>query len=325
MFYLDDWGNGYEAIVQDRFVFFAGHREKSFTLFDSFNEDSRTIQTLFDNWGSRFVGIWTLVGDGRILLNVVENGGEHLLLLDFDFVRLECTGLDEVPINFACYRIMMDSVHDSHFMIYAYNNDLEFVCKGHLANDKIHIDVLRIEFGVRLVGYKLVGNKFFAFQEEQDNWPSYKFIEYDLSSNSARKVSECDFSRFGRLLNFSDDPAYIWENNETYSACFYGWGFSIVVFDADALKWTKTKFVGDGRVHAISIDEDQILTVTASEYFDGDRWDKTVYRFPMRKPDKLRYLAWGTIRRGSLFVGSDLYDKLFLPYNSEFRPVSENE
>jgi len=75
----------------------------------------------------------------------------------------------------------------------------------------------------------------------------------------------------------------------------------------------------------LSINENEILTVNAMEGSSREKL-KTIYRFPMKKPDKLKYLAWSTIRRGNIFSESNLYERVlpYLPLNSEFLPFSEN-
>jgi len=171
----------------------------------------------------------------------------------------------------------------SRFLLDAWNQDNSptIVYKGRVADGKIYVDAQEIEFGVGLFGCKLMENRVSAFRYSQDDPTIWKAVEYDISSNLVRKVNEWSSSELPTSLNFYDSPVYVWKDNKMYVVCQIGWTFSIVVFDADSLTWSKTKFIGSGRVEAISIDEDQVLTVSAIEY-NGNPMKKTVYRFALR-------------------------------------------
>jgi hypothetical protein len=322
MFYRNDWENGDEAIVQNRLIFSFQNRTKSFTITDSFNNDSEMLQAAMDKSSWTDVCFPTMIADGRILINVVKRFFERpcLLLLDLGLDQLKCSVLHNVPLNFRCDRIVIDSKDNSWFVLLSHFEGLTIAYKGYVADDNIHVEAQRIEFGVRLFGCKLMGNRIFAFHHEHDDPTVWKFVEYDISSDLASKLNERSLSEFSKSLDLHSISKYIWVDKKMYAVCQIGWNFSIAVFNSSALTWSTTNFFGAGGVNTLSIDEDQILTVSASHYHS---MGKTVYRFPTRTPDKLCYIAWGTIRRGSLFFGSDIYDKLILPNDSKFRSFFE--
>jgi len=204
------------------------------------------------------------------------------------------------------------------------DEDNTSILKGRVTEDQIHTDAQGIDFGVNLAGCKLIGDQLFALHIVQDNRTHWNYAQYDLGLNSAHKVNEWSISEWsGALYDYSST---VWSNNKMYFARQFGSNFSIVVFDAELRTWSNTEFIGRGFVNTLEIDENDVLTVSATKYLDNRPGIKTVYRLLMRKPDKLHYLAWNTIRRGALFFDSKLYEKFStqLPFNSEFRPFDES-
>jgi len=309
---------GTETIIYNRFALISNVDTKSFDLLDTFNEQSRTLQTTINKPEQTKFYYPTFIDHDRLLLIVGTKDGDRLLLLNFDFDGLKCSILDEIPINFICYEITCDSVDNTKFLLHrGETNELTSVYKGCINNDRISIQEQQIEFGLILFCGKFIGDRFFAFRHSQVNENEWDFVEYDLSSNLARKVNEWTcISNVG----FMDCQECVWLNNKLYLVCEIDSEtyFSIVAFDSNTLTWSKTNFTGAGRVDALTIDDNEMLTVSTTE---PDLNFKTVYRFPIRKPDKLRYLAWTKIRRSALFFRSKLYEKFLpnLPYNSEFR------
>jgi len=315
MLHLGDWKNGCDIVIQDRLIFSAENKFKAFTLVDSFSGELRTIQDPIDALNLSEMYYPPIIREGRILLSTLKDDIDHLLLVHVNFDQLKCSILDNVPLNFISQQIVTGSSDSSHFMLFDEDNAFY---KGKVANDQIHFAAQKIEFGSRLAGCNLIGDQLFALRRAHGNRTHWHYTQYDLSSNSARKVNEWSLSE--DLTTFLASRKFVWANNKMYAACRFYSNFSIVVFDSDLRTWSTTKFSGKGYVRALEIDEDNVLTVSVGE--DGGT-TKTVYRLPMQKPDKLCYLAWSTIRRGSLFFGSKIYEKFNLPYNSEFRSFFE--
>jgi len=260
----------------------------------------------------------TLIDDERILVIMYENDGYYLGLLKVDFYELKCSILHDIPLNFYCLQIVVDSLGSSHFVLREFGSTT--IRKGRVTDDKIHIDAQEIGIGADLDGLNLMGNQLFALRRSHEDETHWHYTQYELSLDSARKVTESPLIEC--LADLYRGSKYVWSDNKMYVVCRFDWNFSVAVFDAELRTWAKNKFVGKGLVLALSIDEDKILTVSA---IGNPGTTKTVYRLPMRKPDKLRYLAWNTIRRGSFFFDSKIYGKLApnLPYNSEFRSYFE--
>jgi len=278
MFYSDYWEKGNEAIVQDRAII-GIDRKMFFMLYDSFNEESesRPLQTTVDR-SSLFlfyISALMMIDDQRALLTVYKHGGEHLLLLYFDFEQLKWSILDDVILNFFSDQIILDSVDSSQLLVQGQNEDGDstIMYKGRVTDDKIYVDTQEIEpeLEVKLGGCKLMGDRFSAFHRTRGDRNNWKFVEYDISSNLARKLNEWSPSDFPKSLNFYNTSEYLWANNKMYAACCVGSNFSIVVFNSDARMWSTTKFIGAGRVAAISIDDEQVLTISASHYLDDSR------------------------------------------------------
>jgi len=267
-----------------------------------------------------------VIDDGRILLSVVNNTECHLLLLNVDFDQLNCLILSDVRLNFVCVQIVTDSLDSSHFVLRNLRSlGNTTIWKGRVIEDQIHVDAQGVEAGAELDGFNLMGNQLFALRRSQENRVHWHYTQYDLSLNVAHTVTESPLIECPTALN--GYSKVVWSNDKMYAVFYFEKTFSIMVFDSELYKWSTTRFIGNGGVQALAIDENDVLTVSASEYPedypDDDSIEKTVYRLPMRKPDKLRYLAWNTIRRGAFFFDSDIYDNLVLPYNSEFRSYFE--
>jgi len=209
-------------------------------------------------------------------------------------------------------------------------NEETSVYKGQLVNDRIQLDHQEILFEAELYFCKLEGERLFALQVEDEDG-HLRYIEYDLSVNPALKVKQwCFFESFDWTRIFDEHREYVWKGNKLYASYdFFGY-CSIFVFDAKTLTWSKPKFIGTGTIKKLMIDEEDVLTISTVENSGENSIEplmtKVVYRLPMRKPDKLRYIAWFKIRREAIFFGSSLYERLAprLPYNSEFREFSEN-
>jgi len=327
MFYRDVAIEDYmhEAIIQSRFKMVGDGSTNSFEIFDMFNEGLRMLETSINSSTPSKFYFPTLITHERILLNVVKDKIEHLLLLDAGFDQLKCSILEEVTLGFTCLQIILDSADKSRFLLREGElGNPTSIYKGNVADDKIHLVHEGIPFEDELFCCKLVEDRLFAFQYDVATY-DWCYTEHDLSLNPPRKVNQWTCS--GPLETaaiFEDSVEYVWSNNELYAARDFDSCFSIVVFDADTLTWTDTKFNGAGRVDKMEIDEDGLLSISATENTSETVKTNTTYRLPMRKPDKLRYIAWTKIRRQALFFGSDLYKKLNLPYTSEFREFSPN-
>jgi len=323
----DVWNHSREIIIQGRFKLVGDNATNSFAIFDSFNGGLRTLQTPIGVAATCYFP--TLVNHERILLNVVHNRTEHLLLLDAGFDQLNSSNLHEISFEFVCYQIILDSTDNLRFLLRAEDNGGNtFVCKGHIADDRIHLDHEKILFGSKLFCCKFEGDRLFAFRREQDT-SHWHYTEYNLSLSFARIANQWPCSGFPTCADiFNEDHEYVWSGNKLYAVhdfAFDGY-FSIVVFDADTVTWSKVNFIGEGRADKLVIKEDDILSISATESQSEPLKSKMIYRLPVRKPDKLRYIAWFKIRREAIFAGSNLYDRLAprLPFNSEFRKFSEN-
>jgi len=320
---------GSDTFILNRFNLDIGGNTKAFEIFDSYNEKSRMLQSTIVKpaWDNFYFS--TFIGDNRILLIRGDSGIDHLFLLDIDFSCSKCLVVDDFALDFICSEIIYDSADSTQFLLRGSANDNPaFICKGQVSGDRISLADQRIELGVKLSYCKLINDKLLTFQYEDGD---LNLVEYDLNLNSARKLNEWPCS--GELVSdiFENERKYVWSDKKLYVACqFYNrsLNFSIALFDIDSRTWSKMKFTGIGTVGALTIDEDDILiiSVTENRYDKSKPTLKTIYHLSMRKPDKLRYLAWKAIRREALFFGSKLYENFSpqLPFNSEFRLFAED-
>jgi len=325
LFSRDDTIEDYrhEAIIQSRFKMVGNGSTNSFAIFDMFNEGLRTLEMPISSSTPGKFYFPTLIAHDRFLLNVVKDKVEHLLLLDTGFDQLKCSILHQITLNFVCTEIILDSPDKSRFLLRSESNEEPTsIYKGHIVDDQIHLVHEEILFEVELFCCKLVDDRLFAFQYDEDDWC---YTEYDLSLNPPRKINQSACSGPSAVAGlFWTSGEYVWASNKLYVARDLDACFSIVVFDADTLTLTTAKFIGPGSSNKLEVDEDDLLSISAAERLDEPIKTNTVYRFPSRKPDKLRYIAWTKIRRQAMFFGSTLYEKLNLPYNSEFREFSPN-
>jgi len=331
---LRNFGRRRDMMLSDRYLLSDHGFPGSFMLLDSFNGRSRNVQSEVQQPLAFRVSSSVLIGDDRVLCRKYDNNVVCPYLLKLNSDAFTYSILDEHVYDFHFYDIPLDSEDSTKFALRSQTNEAfnrtSSIHLGHLTDDRIHLEEQRIDFHCMLWFCKLVGEKLFAFrvQEGRNGWD---FLEYDLSVNLAHEVRNvqnvgCSIYSVRNLLN---QPVYVWSKEKLYISWYNQSDFlaPIVVFDGETLEWSKTKFTGAGYVETMKIDEDDILTISETEFFEDndEQYHKTVYRLPMRKPDKLRYLAWGTIRRGAMFFGSTVYDQLLprLPFNSEFRPEFE--
>jgi len=314
------------AFILNRFNLTISRTTNSFEIIDSYNEKSRIVQSTIVKPKKDHFYFPTLISDDRMLLIRGDSGVDHLFLLEIDVDGSKCLIVGELVIDFICSGIIYNSADDTQFLLRG--DDDPALYKGKISDDRISLADQRIELEVELSYCKFINDKLLAFQYEDDD---LNLVEYDLSLDPARKLNEWPCSNDVVSDIFEDMGKYVWSGNKLYvSYQVYDepMHFSIVLFDADSRTWSKLKFTGIGTIDALTIDEDEILIISAT----GDCHEKnkpalkTIYHLPIRKPDKLCYLAWKTIRREALFFGSKLYEKFSprLPFNSEFRLFAED-
>jgi len=320
-----DYGN--EKFMQNRFNLAV--KGASFEIFDSYNEKSRMLQSTIVTPANGLFQCLTMLSHDRMLLIMGDGRFNHLFLLDVDFSGSKCSILNKIPIDSIYFQIIVDSMDATKFLLYGDDYDgLTLVYKGKIVDDRISFEDHQIELESELFHEKLVNGKLFAFEFDGGD---LNFVEYDLNSSLARKLNEWScFSHLSKHIRHKD-AKFVWSGNKLYVVYRFHADplrFSIILVDVDSHMLSEMKIIGVGHVDALTIDEDEILIVSATEnsYVKGKPILKTVYHFPMRKPDKLRYLAWKKIRREALFARSELYEKFSprLPFNSEFRPFDED-
>jgi len=331
--HLQNWRFSSDLMLSDRTLLSV--RRSSFVLLDTFNGDSRNIQSEVQQALEFRIFSSVLVDNGRVLCGAKRGRESRLYLLKFDFDALTYSIINEhaLDFDFDLQAIILDSDDNTKFVLYT---EFPSMHKGRLVNNQIHVEEQQMDFDFEFLYCKLLTDQLFAVRlrllEGEDGW-DFDFTEYNIGENPAREVNVwriVDGSILAsRHPDFPDTStsAYVWSKEKLYVSCL-AWlerSFSILTFDAKIQKWFQPNFTGFGNVSAMEIDEDEILTVSSFGNDEGGQQNKTVYRLPMKKPDKLRYLAWGTIRRGNMFFGSDIYEKFFplLPYNSEFRSIFE--
>jgi len=359
MFNQIGWNqNNIGKMLNGRTLFVIQRNLRSITLIDTFNGDSKNLQTDFQPPAALQILRAVLISHDRILigatrnvganaginvgfnfgLNVGVTSGYYLYLLKVDFDSLTYSLLDEVTCNFAFDEMLLDSEDNTKFVLF----DLvtSSMVKMQLVDDHIRVELpqqIGGALGARLFDWKLAGDKLFAFRINQNgpinpngnNGLEWRFMEYNILANPVQTVNEWPSVQCPICQSVvpHDISAYIWGKSKLFVACD-SWSevaFSIAVFDTESFTWSKTNFTGSGDVKSLELDEDYVLTVNAIQHKGNNQWDKTTYRLPMQKPNKLQYLAWATIRRGSMFFQSDTFEKFFpcLPYNSEFRAFAE--
>jgi len=345
IYFSDNWKFATEEkILCSRFMLVISRdRPKALSVIDSFTDERSELQGpnyVFEGpaeasegptevFERRYVSWPAEIVNGRTLVHIGEGGSDlGLLLLEIDFDELKWTVLHAAAFDSRRSQPIMSSTDITKFLIL----DREFmpsISHAQIINDEIVMDNQRIEGYGTLWYPKLENDRICGFQQaydEENDRRVWTFDEYVLELTSARKVNSvsCDFRR----TNLSSD--YVWSKDKLFVLVyFYGrkW-FTVAAFDLSTKTWSRTNIAGPAFPASITVDDEDVLTIGT---LDGD-WVhgiqpvyKTVHRFPMRKPEKLSYLAWATIRRGHLFFGSDLHEKFAsrLPLNSEFRPFSE--
>jgi len=320
-----------EIMLDDRILLVSYPFSFKFALVDTFTGELRSLRSEIQE-SELLQKIYAYhacyIGQDRILIEAYGYSPRHLLLLKIDFDSLTYSILHERAFDFIFEKMLLDSEDNSKFAITAH--DLA-IYKGHIADDRIHFDEQRIEIGVgvwycKLSGGKLLGFRRVRVENEEGGW---QLCEYDLSGIHAREVNVWPIAYVPLCPTgvFTMFYAHVWSKSKLYvSPSVVGRPFSIVVFDFETRRWAEANLVGIGYALGLDVDDEDALTLHSIENIEHNKWDKTIYHFPMRKPDKLRYLAWATIRRGAMFSESDLYEKLFprLPYNCEFRSPFED-
>jgi len=233
--YRNGLKEGSEIIIQDRLIFSAQRGAKAFTLVDSFTEGLRTIPAPIDVRKFAEVVLLTLIDDERILVIMYENDGYYLGLLKVDFYELKCSILHDIPLNFYCLQIVVDSLGSSHFVLREFGSTT--IRKGRVTDDKIHIDAQEIGIGADLDGLNLMGNQLFALRRSHEDETHWHYTQYELSLDSARKVTESPLIEC--LADLYRGSKYVWSDNKMYVVCRFDWNFSVAVFDAELRTWAK--------------------------------------------------------------------------------------
>jgi len=333
MYFSDDWKfiRG-EAILHSRFIFVISEAQpKTFSIIDSFTGERRELQGPSEEFKEPYLApVW--IGIDRILILCSDRFRTvWLRLLKIDWDESKWSILDTVVCHIHSAQIIVDSADSQKFVLFHGGVDGTLIRKGYINGDQILMDEQSIRFHAILYYPKFEDGKMYAFQvlrnEELDSGECY-FCEYIIAESPAQRVNTVQAEIRFAELHYN----YVWSKNKLYvledEYCMTHW-FIIISFDPVTCSWSQTNLAGSALPTKLFVDDDDILTVDAVDTKRGGEilsTDKSIYRFPMRKPDNLRYLAWSTIRRGSLFFGSDLYERLAprLPYNSEFRSFLES-
>jgi len=341
MYFSDGWNFiEFDAILYGRFMFVVSRAiPKSFSIIDSFTGERRELQgPIHELEGvSSYFPVW--IDEGRVLMQYYGSEDVHsvsLRLLKVDFQEAIWAILDTVVCDIGLSQITLDSTDNNKFMMCppSFFSPNTSILRGQIVDDRIRMDEHRIEIQDKLYYPKLEDGKIHAFRHLRNE--EWHFCDYILDSGSARMINSVRsaFHRIGldMLCN------YLWVKDKLYLSDFdwdfLNW-FIIVSFDSITRVWSRTKLAGSSLSdrlvpNILAVDDDEVLTISTVEEDHYPRQvvsiRKSVHRFPMRKPDKLCYLAWLTIRRGALLFGSDLYEKLAprLPFNSEFRSFLES-
>jgi len=101
------------------------------------------------------------------LLNVERGDDEYLLLLDAGFDQLSTSFLHEISLGFVCFQIIFDSSDNLRFLTRRrLGHGDTSVYKGHIADDRIHLNHQEIPFEAELFCCKLKGDRLFAFKHD---------------------------------------------------------------------------------------------------------------------------------------------------------------
>jgi len=317
------------VILNNRFLFVVDELSAFSSIIDSFNEEVRSI-----SWTNPvplpLPGlIMVQINYDQVLLKRDFESGSQLYLLQLDFEEFNCSILDSVKIDFFVGAILVDSDDCTKFACFELGVDYGYssmICIGQIDNDRIITDEKTVIFSDDLFYCKLEGDKILGFHSVwSDELESYdwQFCEYSFEEDSIYEVHSTDhFNYFSPLIKM----VYVWSGNKLY-ACIREFDspgpFMLVVFDSESYTWTQTNFFGMAWLEKLSIGENEVLTACITENSRDKHIPEnftTVYRFPVKTPDKLQYLAWTTIRRKAIFFGSDIYEKLMPLLNNEFRP-----
>jgi len=329
IYFSGNWKfNRTESMLDSRFMFvYSSHYPKGVSIIDSFSGERRALKYPPSVDSISFQDpIW--IDSNLILVKIFESWGVYpMLLLQIDWDEPKWTILDKFVSSVSFYHVIIDSADRTKFALIRSGSNSMFIHRGQITKDRIVMKDHPIEIYAYLWYPKLENDQLYGFQcvhNEQNNRKEWHFQEYALDEKTARKIS----SIRSWFQSSEKSTSYVWSKNRLFVLIYcYDWlrYFTVASFNSDTHSWSDTKVVGTAFPNSITVDDDDILTIGT---IDGDSYDdiqpiyKTVHRFPMRKPDKLSYLAWFTIRRGSMLLGSDLHDKFspFLPYTCEFRP-----
>jgi len=334
IYFSGNWKfNNMEATLYSRFMFVYSKRySQSVSILDSFSGEHRALKGPTSVDATSFLyPVW--IDSTHVLVKKFERSGVcPLLLLKIDLNELKWTVSAKFVPSLLYYHVIIDSADSTRFSLISEDSDSTFIHPGKVIDDQIVMKGNPIEIYARLRYPKLEDSHLYGFQRvnnEENGREEWRFEEYVLDEKPGRKVSSVK----SYFCNTELDTDYIWSKNRLFVLVYYfdfPKYFTVAAFNPKKNSWSRAKVVGAAFPNSITVDDDEVLTIGT---LDGDWSDvvqpiyKTVHRFPMHKPDKLSYLAWFTIRRGSMFFESDLHDKFapLLPYTCEFRSVFEDQ
>jgi len=319
-------------ILENRFVFSVKKKLTPLSILDSFNNDTRPLQ--FTGDAAFLYNCYGLVqvDHDRVWMKFDDGPTEKHVLMKVDIDELKCSILATIELQPFDHKLIIDSMDCNNFALFCYEEGEghEIMQRGRLDENRILMEDRRIHFNGDFYYYKLEGGKVFGFHviNENANGFDWQFCEYSPGADGLYQFKVHSIGHLDFFESF-DSFDYLWAGSNLYlcgRTQFSSDSFMVIAFDAETHSWYRTRFAGMACHHKLSIDENDILSVRAFEYLGRGRNSQrfvTIYRFPMKKPEKLRYLAWATIRRGEMFFGTDTYKKFRLPFISEFLSFSD--
>jgi len=323
------------------------------SLFDAFSNKTSQIKLSLNPGESEFAyHFYPLTYNTGLLTENTDYADQYtfakisVTLLEVDWTNKEIKKIHSVTIGDQQHRyklshIIVDGLDPGNFILRLANNDGSFILKfGCMVNDEISLK----EKDIRGEGrYLLVfidhwlffGNKL-CMLSVADFIFEGMISGYMMNLDRGRKTFSFEWYQFPEHVWFIDRPSAACVGfDRVFSAIQFKktQHYGIVWSKFGAQQWVEMDFCVKERIIGIKFiaDEGLLLVQTASKEdakstFYFDRFETTLYRIPLKKPEKLTDLAWfNLVRSKSRLPDVYSYEEAhkYLPYNSEIRAPFE--
>jgi len=300
-----------------RIGLFTSKNSSSISIVDLFHDKSRKLhcrkksKLRFHQYDQM-----KIIDDEHILVYSFESSSLVLFKVDYDNVNLKMLHKVETSNNRGGGSLALDQMDSRKFIICS-EYGITFV--GSVKNSRITAGGA-VRFHSRHIFFiKLVGQTFFGLRRYENEW---QFCEFNLETSKLVRSTRfpLELGEDENLFALIWNPYYVWNGNKLYFSVESGNQLNFFSFNSDIGICTRINIVLlNVTFDGFFLDDHEILTIKTSGYHFENK--STLYRFPLKRPDSLKNLAWMTIVRASTLFGSPLYGRFAenLPYNSDLR------